>query len=156
LITKVWDPIMNETAIVIFPAPERAFDAVKALEASSGSTARCLVVAIKDLNGNLLLKETTREKMGGTIAAAFIGALAGLALGAAATILGAAAGALIGGAADFLNGVDEARLGKNIGRELQPGETALVIDESQKNMADFEALMKSVGGTIMRHPSLGR
>ena len=61
-----------------------------------------------------------------------------------------------GGAADFLNGVDEARLGKNIGRELQPGETALVIDESQKNMADFEALMKSVGETIMRHPSLGR
>jgi hypothetical protein len=146
---------MNETAIVIFPAPERAFDAVKALEASSGSTARCLVVAIKDLNGNLLLKETTREKMGAP-SRRHSSVHWPVWLSGQRLRFSALPGALIGGAADLLNGVDEARLGKNIGRELQPGETALVIDESQKNMADFEALMKSVGGTIMRHPSLGR
>ena len=146
---------MNATAIVTFPDPERAFDALKALEASSGSMAHGSVVATKDLNGNLLLNETTREKIGGTIAGAFIGALAGLPLGAAATIFGAAAGALIGAAADFLNRAGEARLDKKIGRELKPGETAVVVDVSQKNMADFEALMKSIGGTIMRQPFLG-
>jgi uncharacterized membrane protein len=147
---------MNATAIVTFPDPQRALDALKALEASSGPMARCSVVAIKDLNGNLLLKKTTREKIGGTIAGGFIGALAGVPLGAGATILGAAAGALIGAAADFLNGAGEARLGKNIGRELEPGETAVVINVSQENMADFEALMKLVGGAIMRHLSLSR
>jgi uncharacterized membrane protein len=151
LIAKVWNPIMNAAAIVTFPDAERAFDALEALEASSGSIAGGSVVVTKDLNGNLLVTETTREKIGSTIAGAFIGALAGLPLGAAATILGAAADALIGGVADFLNKADQARLDKNIGRELKAGETALVIDVSEKDMADFEVLMKSVGGTITRH-----
>jgi uncharacterized membrane protein len=143
---------MNAIAIVTFPDPERAFDALKALEASSGSMAGGSIVATKDLNGNLLVTETAREKIGGTVAGAFIGALAGVPLGAAATILAAAAGALIGAAADCLNRAGEARHDKDIGRELKPGETALVIDVSRKNMADFEALMKSVGGTITRRP----
>jgi uncharacterized membrane protein len=155
LIAKVWNPIMNAAAIVTFSDPERAFDALKALEASRGSITGGSIVVTKDLNGNLLVTETTREKIGGTIAGAFIGALAGLPLGAAATILGAAAGALIGGVADFLNEANQARLDKNIGRELKAGETALVIDVSEKDMADFEVLMKSVGGTITRHPFPG-
>ena len=155
LIAKIWNPIMNAPAIVTFPDSERAFDALKALEASSGSIAGGSIVATKDLNGNLLVAETTREKIGGTMAGAFIGALAGLPLGASATIFGAAAGALIGAAADFLNRAGEARLDKEIGRELKPGETALVVDVSQKNLADFEALMKSIGGTNMRQPLPG-
>jgi uncharacterized membrane protein len=152
LITKVRDPRMNATAIVTFPDPERAFDALKALQASSGSMAVGSIVATKERNGNLLVTETSREKLGGTIAGAFIGALAGLPVGAGATILGAATGALIGAAADILNRADEARHDKNIGHELKPGETALVIGVSQKNMVDFEALMKSLGGTITRWP----
>jgi uncharacterized membrane protein len=146
---------MNAAAIVTFSDSERAFEALKALEASSGSIAGGSIVATKDLNGNLLVTETTREKIGGTIAGAFIGALAGLPLGAAATIFGAAGGALIGGVADFLNRASEARLDQKIGQALKPGETALVVDVSQNNVADFEALMKSIGGTIMRRPFLG-
>jgi uncharacterized membrane protein len=142
---------MSATAIVTFTDPKRAFDALNSLEASSGSMAHGSIVATKDLNGNLLVTETTREKSGCTIAGAFIGALAGLPLGAAATIFGAAAGALIGAAADFLNRADEARLDKKIGRGLKPGETALVIDVSEKDFGGFEVLMKSVGGTITRH-----
>jgi uncharacterized membrane protein len=148
LIVKAWHTIMNATAIVTFPDPERAFDALKAIEASSGSISAGSVVATKDLNGNLLVTETTREKIGSTMAGAFIGGLAGLPLGAVATIFGAAAGALIGAVADLLNRTGEAWLDRNIGRELRPGETALVIDVSEKSMADFEALMKSAGGTI--------
>jgi uncharacterized membrane protein len=155
LITKVWDPIMDATAIVTFPDPEWAFDALKRLETSSGPAAGGSIVVTKDLNGNLFVTETTREKIGGTIAGAFIGALAGLPLGAAATILGAGAGALIGAAADFLNRAGEAKHNQNIGRELKPGETALVVDVSEKNMAAFEALMKSAGGTITRRPLPG-
>jgi hypothetical protein len=75
---------MNATAIVTFPDPERAFDALKTLEKSNGSPGGSSIVVTKDLNGNLRVTETTREKIGGTIAAAFIGALAGLPLGAAA------------------------------------------------------------------------
>jgi uncharacterized membrane protein len=146
---------MNAAAIVTFSNSERAFDALKALEASSRSIAGGSIVVTKDLNGNLLVTETTREKIGGAIAGTFIGALAGLPLGAAATIFGAAAGALIGAAADFLNRADEARLDKKIGRELKPGETALVVDMSDKDLADFEVLMRSVGGTITRHPFPG-
>jgi uncharacterized membrane protein len=155
LITKVWDTIMNATAIVTFPDPDRAFDALKTLEASSGPAAGGSIVVTKDLNGNLFVTETTREKIGATIAGAFIGALAGLPLGAVATILGAGAGALIGAAADILNRAGEEKHDKNIGRELKPGETALVIDISEKNMAAFEALMKSVGGTITGRPFPG-
>jgi uncharacterized membrane protein len=143
---------MNATTVVTFPDLGRALKAL----AVSQSMVSSSVVATMDLNGNLLLKETTREKNGGTIAAAFIGGLAGLPFGAAATICGAAAGALIGATADFLNGAGEAKLVKDIGRELRPGEAALILDTAQDNMADFESLMKAAGGTIMRKPSRQR
>ena len=142
---------MNATAVVTFPNSDQAFDALKALEASSGSMVYGSVVATKDLNGNLFLNETTKDKVGGTIAGAFIGGLAGLPLGAVAVTLGAIAGALIGATADFLSRGDEAKLVKEIGRELEPGKTLLVIDFTQNNMADFQALMKSVGGTVVRN-----
>ena len=140
---------MNATTVAIFPDLEYAFNALRACRSMvSGS-----VVLAKDLSGNLLLKRTTREKNGAMIAGAFIGGLAGLPLGAAATILGAAAGGVIGAAADCLNGAGEARLIKDIGRELGLGEAALVLEITQNNMADFEALMKAVGGSVMRKPS---
>jgi uncharacterized membrane protein len=144
---------MNATTVVTFPDLQQAFGALKALKSSSTSMVYGSVVATKDLNGNLFFTETTKAKIGGTLAGAFIGGLAGLPLGAAATILAATAGALIGATADFLNGTDEAKLVKDIGRELDPGESALVIDMTQNNVADFEALMKEVGGTVTHQPS---
>ena len=143
---------MNPTAVVTFPHSDQAYDALKALEASSGSMVYGSVVATKDLNGTVLLNETTKARVGGTIAGAFIFGLAGLPLGAAAVSVGAIAGALIGATADFLSRGGEAKLVKEIGRELEPGNTFLVIDFTQNNMADFEALMKSVGGTVVRTP----
>ena len=140
---------MNATTVVTFPDLGRALKALTVSQSMASSS----VVATKDLTGNLLLRETAREKNGGTIAAAFIGGLAGLPFGAAATICGAAAGALIGATADFLNAAAEARLVKDVGRELKPGEAALVLDMAQDNMADFESLMKAVGGTITRNSS---
>ena len=72
---------MNATAVVTFPNSDQAFDALKALEASSGSMVYGSVVATKDQNGSLFLNETTKDKVGGTIASAFIGGLAGLFFG---------------------------------------------------------------------------
>lgn len=140
---------MNATTIVIFPDSEYAFNALKA----SQSMVSSYLLATKDLNGNLLVQETTKEKNGSTIAAAFIGGLAGLPLGAVGTIFGAAVGGLIGGTADFLNRAGEAKLVEDIGPELKPGEAALVLDVTENNMADFEALMKAVGGTVIRKPA---
>ena len=94
---------MNATAVVTFPNSDQAFGALKALEASSGSMVCGSIVATKDLNGNLFLNETAKDKVGGTIAGAFIFGLAGLPLGAAAVTFGAIAGALIGATADFLS-----------------------------------------------------
>lgn len=146
---KVQKCIMNAPTVVIFTDLERALNGLKASQSMVSSSA----VATKDLNGNLLLTETTRQKNGSTIAGAFIGGLAGLPLGVVATIFGAAAGALIGGAADFLNGVGEAKLINDIGRELKPGKAVLVLNMTQNNMADFELLMRAVGGTVLRKPS---
>ena len=100
------------------------------------------------------MSETTTDQVGGTIAGAFIGGLAGLPLGAVAVTLGAITGALIGATADFLNRGRKAKLVKEIGRELEPGKTLLVIDFNQNNMADFEALMKSIGGSVVRSPQI--
>ena len=131
-------------------------DALKALEASSGPIVHGSVVVTKDLSGNLFLHETTKEKIGGMTAGAFFGGLAGLSLGAAATILRAAAGALIGATADFINRRGAAKLANNIGRELEPGETTLIIDITHNKIADLEAKMKSAGGTIIRQPISAR
>jgi uncharacterized membrane protein len=144
---------MNATAVVTFMNSDQAFDALKALKAASGSMVYGSVVATKDMNGTLFLNERANDRIGGTIAGAFIGGLAGLPLGAVAVVLGAVAGALIGATADFLGKGGEAKLVKEIGRELEPGKALLVIDFTQSNMADFQALMKSVGGTVVRNPS---
>ena len=139
---------MNAPTVVIFPDLEYASNALKAIQSMISDA----VVATKDLNGNLFWKETTTGRNGSTIAGAFILGLAGLPLGAVPTILGAAAGGLIGASADFLNEADQAKLVKDIGREMEPGETALILDMTQNNIAGFEALMRSVGGTVMRKP----
>jgi uncharacterized membrane protein len=141
---------MSATAVLTFPNSDQAFDALKALKASSGSMVYGSVVATKDPNGNLFLNQTLKDKVGGTMAGAFIGGLAGLPLGPVAVILGAIAGALIGATADFLSRDGESKLVKQIGRELEAGKTMLVVDFTQNSMADFEALMKSVGGTVVR------
>jgi uncharacterized membrane protein len=143
---------MNATAVLTFPSSDQAFDALKTLEASSGSMVYGSVVATKDLNGNLSLNETTKDKVGGTIAGAFILGLAGLPLGPAAVTLAAIAGALIGATADFLSRGGKEKLVKEIGRELEPGNTLLAIDFTKDNMADFEALMKLAGATAVRNP----
>ena len=65
-------------ALVSFPDSEQAFDALKALEASSGPIVHGSVVVTKDLSGNLFLHETTKEEIGGMTAGAFCGGLAGL------------------------------------------------------------------------------
>jgi uncharacterized membrane protein len=140
---------MNAATVVIFPDLEYASNALKAIQSMISDA----VVATKDLNGNLLWRETTTDRNGSTIAGAFILGLAGLPLGPVATILGAAAGGLIGASADFLNGADQAKLVKDVGRKMEPGEAALILDMTQNNIADFEALMRSVGGTVMRKRS---
>jgi len=60
---KGLDSAMNATAVVTFPNSDQAFDALKALEASSGSMVYGSVVATKDLNGNLFLNEPRRTRL---------------------------------------------------------------------------------------------
>ncbi len=58
----------QQLAVVTFAESEQAFDALKALEASSGPIVQGSVVATKDLSGNMFLHETTKEKIGGMTA----------------------------------------------------------------------------------------
>ncbi len=96
------------------------------------------------------LSRITKEGLGGAAVGAFIGALAGLPVGPLAATIGAAAGALIGGSADLTNEGVDTELAEKISRELAPGKAAVVAEVDNEGVVAFEALMKSIGGTVVR------
>ena len=72
-----------------------------------------------------------------------------LALGPLAATIGAASGAAVGISADLLNQGDEAKVAERISREVAPGKLAVVAEVDDDGLTDFEALMKSIGGTVV-------
>src|SRR5208283_5286500 len=57
---------------------------------------------------------------------------------------------LIGGSADLTNEGVDTEFAEKISRELAPGKAAVVAEVDNEGVVAFEALMKSIGGTVVR------
>jgi len=142
---------MSRFVVVTFPDAamiHRATGALDKLHAERSIYASAVVA--KDPSGKLSVQEVTKEGLGGTAVGALIGGLAGLPLGPLAVTLGAAGGAIIGNSADLLNQHDEIHFTEKLSRELAPGTAAVMAEVGEDGLTAFEALMKAIGGTVVR------
>jgi len=124
--------------------------ALKDLHAGGSIKLYASAVVARDSDGKLSVQEVTKEGFGGAAVGALMGGLAGLPLGPLAATIGAAGGATIGISADLLNQGDEAEFAEKISRELAPGKAAIVAEIDDDGVIAFEALMESIGGTVVR------
>ena len=95
---------MNRLVVSTFPDQTRmdqAIEALKKLHSERTIKMRGSAVVTKSAEGKLSVQEITKEGHGGTLVAALIGALAGLAVGPVAAAITATGGAVIGNAADL-------------------------------------------------------
>ena len=144
---------MSKLVVVMFSNAARiqeAIGALKKLRAEGSIKLYASTVVARDAGGKLSVQEVTKEGLGGTAVGALIGGLAGLPLGPLAVTIGAAGGALIGGSADLTNEGADTEFAENISRELAPGKAAVVAEVDNDGSIAFEALMKSIGGTVVR------
>ena len=144
---------MNRFVVVTFPDAamiHRATGALEKLHTERGIKLYASALVAKDPSGKLSVREVTKEGLGGTAVGALIGGLAGVPLGPLAVTLGAAGGAIIGNSADLLNQHDETEFTEKFSRELAPGTAAVVAEVGNDGLTAFEALMKAIGGTVVR------
>jgi len=95
---------VNRLVESTFPDQTKIAQAIRALQKfHSERTIKMYgsAVVTKSADGKLSVREITKEGHGGTLVAALIGALAGLAVGPVAAAITATGGAIIGNAADL-------------------------------------------------------
>jgi uncharacterized membrane protein len=144
---------MNKFVVVMFPDAATIHQSTGALEklrAEGSIKLYASTIVAKDPSGKLSLQELTKEGLGGTAVGALIGGLAGLALGPLAATIGAAGGALIGNSADRIGQRAEAEFVERISEELAPGKTVVVAEVAEDGVIAFEAMMRAIGGTVVR------
>jgi uncharacterized membrane protein len=143
---------MNRLAVLIFPDQTKIDEAIGALKKiHSERTLKMLgsAVVTKSADGKLSVQEITKEGHGGTLIAALIGALAGLAVGPAAGAIMAVGGAVIGNAADLSTEDDFNEFANNIADGLVPGGAAVIADIAKDGESVFVAAMQRLGGTVL-------
>jgi uncharacterized membrane protein len=144
---------MSKFVVVIFPDEAKIPQATRALQdmhAEGNIKLYASAVIARDSGGKLSVQEITKEGLGGTAVGAFLGALAGLPAGPLAVTIAATGGAIFGNSADLINQSDNTELIDKISRELAPGKAAVVADVAEDGVTSFEALMESIGGTVVR------
>jgi uncharacterized membrane protein len=100
-------------------------------------------------DGKLSVQEITKEGHGGTLVAALIGALAGLAVGLVAAAITATGGAVIGNAADLSTEDDFNEFANNITDNVTRGGAAIVADVAEDGVTTLKTVMQGLGGTVL-------
>lgn len=143
---------MNRLVVFTFPDQTKVADAIAALRKihserrvkMSGSA-----VVTKSADGKLSVQEITKEGHGGTLVAALIGALAGLAVGPAAAVITAIGGTVIGNAADLSTQDDFDEFAKNIADNVVRGGAAIVADVAEDGVTSFTSVARGLGGNVL-------
>jgi uncharacterized membrane protein len=149
---KKQETSMSKFVVVIFPDEAKITQgtrALKDLHAEGIIKLYASAVVARDSGGKLSVQEVIKEEHGGTAVGALIGGLAGLPAGPLAATIGAASGAIFGISADLINQNTDTEFVDKVSRELTPGKAAVVAEVAEDGALSFEALMESIGGTVV-------
>jgi len=155
--SMLWRAIMSDRAIVaVFPKTNAAYDAASSIRSLAGQDNRDFKVTAgamfqKDAKGNVIPLEERDRPLWGTMAGTVTGGLIGLLGGGP---VGAAAGAALGGSAglagDAVVGALDAGFVDQVASELNPGDTAVVVEVKEGSTAPVDDIVRRNGGRIYR------
>jgi uncharacterized membrane protein len=128
---------------------DQAIEALKKLHSERTIKMRGSAVVTKSAEGKLSVQEITKEGHGGTLVAALIGALAGLAVGPVAAGITATGGAVIGNAADLSAEDDFNEFANNVADNVVRGGAATVADVAEDGVTTIKTVMQGLGGTVL-------
>jgi uncharacterized membrane protein len=142
---------VSEFVVAKFSDLSGARSASAALERQFDSTATVHASAVlhKDSRGRVSVYDRVERSGHAPAVAAFIGALAGLGVGALGAIAGAVGGALVGLTADSTKREARARLLETVSYEVRSNSAVLLADVAAADADDLRALIRNLGGTIL-------
>lgn len=127
----------------------RTSSAVLERQPNSSATVHALAVLHKDSRGRVRVYDRVERSGHAPAVSAFIGALAGLGVGAFEAIVAAVGGALVGLAAESIKREARARLLETISREVGSNNIVLLADVAAADADDLRTLIRNLGGTIL-------
>jgi len=142
---------MSQFVVARFPAVAMAIEANKSITElrAAGATVYGWAVLGKDSSGRISVLHRVSDGSHATVAAALIGALAGLPAGPLGAALGAVGGGLIGVSAELTDRGVGRELAEKISHSLAAGSGAVIADIAPEVTLSFEARMKAIGGAIL-------
>ena len=143
---------MGELIVAKFSDLGAARGAATVLNANrdSGVTTYASAVLYKASDDRVSVSDRTEYEGHVTAVAAFIGALAGLAVSPLGAVAGAVGGALVGIAAASTDREARARLLLTVSHELGSDNAVLMADVAPADADSFRALMQKLGGAILQ------
>ncbi|KTR39566.1 MULTISPECIES: DUF1269 domain-containing protein [Rothia] len=142
-------------AVVTFPEDATAYQALSELRGSSlSSLVRSTALVERDEQGRLRVPEGDDPGIGsGTAGGSLIGMMIGVLGGPLGMIFGLGTGAMLGGLFDLDRAQSADSALEELGRTVQPGRNALVLETDEPDTAALDAFVAERGGSIVRRPT---
>lgn len=148
-------PMTQYAAVVTFPEDATAYQALSELRGSSlSSLVRSTALVERDEQGRLRVPEGDDPGIGsGTAGGSLIGMMIGVLGGPLGMIFGLGTGAMLGGLFDLDRAQSADSALEELGRTVQPGRNALVLETDEPDTAALDAFVAERGGSIVRRPT---
>ena len=128
-----------------------ALSRLKELDANGEVEVQGAAVVTRDDDGKILTKDQVGdESVEGTVGGGLVGLLIGVLGGPLGVIIGGATGLLVGSLFDEDDTDETESALADISKSIRAGSTGLLADVSEESPAALDAVMASLGGTVLR------
>ncbi len=146
---------MNKMLVIVFPTESDAFnglDALEELDEKGDITLYAESVVVKDLEGNVTVRQSANDGPIGTAVGMLTGSLVGLLGGP----IGALAGATLGGTTGLMVDITESAINQDFLDEVSdvflPGTTMIVAEVDEEWVTPVDTKMDEFYGIVFRKP----
>ncbi len=143
----------DKMLVAVFDNESKSYEGsriLRELDAEGSIAVFAMSVIAKDASGKVTVKEAADQGPLGTAVGLFAGSLLGLLGGPAGIAVAAGAGTLGGALYDLARvGVGEDFLA-DVGRQLQPGKSAVVAEISEEWVMPVDTRLEAAGGIVLR------
>lgn len=149
------DASTRENVVAVsFSEDANAYEALsrlKELDATGDVAIQGAAVVVRDDDGKIVTKDQTGdESVEGTVGGGLVGLLIGVLGGPLGVIVGGATGVLVGSLFDEDDTDQTESSLADISKSIRVGSTGLLADVSEETPVAIDAVMASLGGTVLR------
>jgi uncharacterized membrane protein len=155
---RVWreETHVDNLALITFDSEAKAYQGlsqVKQLASAGAVELEEAAVVVRTPEGGLATKDAVGFEPNGVATGSIIGMLVGFLGGPVGVLLGWLTGGLIGATADLASSAEAASALAFLGSRIPPGSTALIAALNEPTPDALDALVRGLGGQIVRQPA---